>query len=209
MRIRILFAKNENMRFTSHLDLQRTWERTFRRADLPISYSLGYNPRPKINLASALPLGFTSENEVLDAILEYSLPIPEICLKLNLALPPGLQFSQVEEVDIHAASLQSQLIAAVYLITFLDPFPDISKRLDEFLAKDSLIRERRGKTYDLRPLIETLIRFEEDDLGHQRVLTRLTAKEGATGRPEEVIDAMGYDPLAARIHRKRLIFKET
>ena len=60
MRIRVTFAKTEPMRFTSHLDLFRAWERTFRRAGLPILFSQGYNPRPRMQLAAALPLGFTS-----------------------------------------------------------------------------------------------------------------------------------------------------
>jgi radical SAM-linked protein len=70
MRIQITFSKTGAMRFTGHLDLHRAWERTFRRAALPLAYSQGYNPRPKMNLASALPLGFTSECEVIDVRLE-------------------------------------------------------------------------------------------------------------------------------------------
>jgi radical SAM-linked protein len=70
MRLRITFAKTEAMRFTSHLDLHKTWERTFRRARLPLAYSQGFNPHPHINLASALPLGFTGDQEVIDVWLE-------------------------------------------------------------------------------------------------------------------------------------------
>ena len=65
-RIRISFSKTEAMRFTGHLDLILTWERTFRRADLPLSYSEGFNPRPVINLAAPLPLGFISTAEIGD-----------------------------------------------------------------------------------------------------------------------------------------------
>ena len=61
------------MRFTGHLDLHRAWERTFRRAGLPLAYSQGFNPHPRLNLASALPLGFTSEGEVIDVWLEQDL----------------------------------------------------------------------------------------------------------------------------------------
>jgi len=209
MRIRIIFAKTEAMRFTSHLDLQRTWERTFRRAELPISYSLGYNPRPKINLASALPLGFTGEKELLDARLEQQLSITDIETRLQKSLPPGIQLREIKEIDLSSPSLQSRVIAAEYLITFLDPFPTLSDQLNKILTKSEILRERRGKTYDLRPLIETLTIFDEDDQGLQQVFTTLTAKEGATGRPEEVIDALGYDPLAARVHRTNIFFTDT
>ena len=72
IRLRIVFAKTEAMRYTSHLDLHRTWERTIRRANLPLAYSQGYNPHPRINLASALPLGFTSDCEVVEASSDSS-----------------------------------------------------------------------------------------------------------------------------------------
>jgi uncharacterized protein (DUF2344 family) len=66
MRIRAEFAKTEAMRFTSHLDLYRAWERLLRRAGLPLQFSQGYNPRPKLQLAAPLPLGMTSQVEIID-----------------------------------------------------------------------------------------------------------------------------------------------
>jgi radical SAM-linked protein len=126
MRCRITFAKTEAMRFTSHLDLHRTWERAFRRAGLPLAYSQGYNPRPRLQLASALPLGFTSLGEVLDAWFEEPLSIEQIERALDPALPPGLEIGEVREVEMRAPSLQTQLRAAEFVITFLDPFPDMA-----------------------------------------------------------------------------------
>jgi hypothetical protein len=69
-RYRITFSKTEAMRFTGHLDLHRTWERTFRRAGLPLAYSEGFNPHPKINIGAALPLGCLSRGDLIDAWLE-------------------------------------------------------------------------------------------------------------------------------------------
>ncbi|MFN2265763.1 MAG: TIGR03936 family radical SAM-associated protein, partial [Anaerolineales bacterium] len=65
MRIRVKFAKTEPMRFTSHLDLYRAWERLLRRADLSLVFSQGYNPRPKLQLAAPLALGITSQAEII------------------------------------------------------------------------------------------------------------------------------------------------
>ncbi len=96
IRLRITFAKTPAMRFTGHLDLHRAWERTFRRAGLPLAYSEGFNPHPRLNLASALPLGFTGQGEVIDAWLEQDLPLPEIQAALQRALPPGFQVAQIE-----------------------------------------------------------------------------------------------------------------
>ena len=69
MRVRITFSKQGALRFIGHLDLHRLWERAMRRANLPLTYSQGFHPQPKISLAAALPLGFSSRGEVLDARL--------------------------------------------------------------------------------------------------------------------------------------------
>ena len=77
-RVRICFAKTDAMRFIGNLDLFKAWERACRRAGLPLAYSQGYNPQPKLNLASALPLGFTSQAELIDIWLEQPLPLEAI-----------------------------------------------------------------------------------------------------------------------------------
>ena len=69
MRLRLTFTKTGSLKYTGHLNLHRTLERTFRRAGLPLAYSQGFNPQPRMNLAEALPLGITSECEVMDVWL--------------------------------------------------------------------------------------------------------------------------------------------
>ena len=206
MRIRILFAKTSDMRYTGHLDLHRTWERMIRRARLPLAYTQGFRPHPRINLASALPLGFTGEREVVDIWLEEELPIEQVEDTLRIASPPGLRVLKVETVDSKAPTLQTQMEASEFTITFLDPFPALGARIEELLAAQTLPRERRGKAYDLRPLILDIDRLPDDEEGQPRLRVRLSAQEGATGRPEEVILALGGDPEAVRVHRERLIF---
>jgi radical SAM-linked protein len=206
MRLRITFAKTDAMRFTSHLDLYRTWERTMRRAKLPLAYSQGFRPHPRINLASALPLGFTGEEEIVDIWLEQELPLDAIQAALHQAAPPGILVLRVEEIEAAAPTLQTQLEASEFTITFLDPLPDLDARLEILLSSETLARERRGKAYDLRPLIQDIQRLPDDVEGHQRLRARLIAQEGATGRPEEVIFALGSKPQDARVHRERLIF---
>jgi radical SAM-linked protein len=206
MRIRINFKKTYAMRYTGHLDLHRAWERTFRRSGLPLAYSQGFHPQPKINLACALPLGFTSQCEVVDIWLEQTLPITEITQALEAALPPGLQITHIEEIDPHAPSLQTQVQSAEYIITLLEYFADLDSRVKILSSSESLLRERRGKPYDLRPLIEDLRCLPDDESGHQRLHVRLAAREGATGRPEEVLNAINISPLSARVHRTALVF---
>jgi len=213
IRTRITFAKTPAMRYTGHLDLHRAWERTFRRAGLPLAYSEGFNPHPRLNLASALPLGFTGACEVIDAWLEQDLPLPDIQAALQCALPPGLQVTQIETVDLRLPALQTELEASEYSITFLEPCPELADRVQALLSALSLPRQRRERDYDLRPLILDIqilpmgASHPLDGSGQPQLNLRLVAREGATGRPEEVIAALGYDPQLVRVHRNRLLFR--
>lgn len=206
MRIRIRFHKTEAMRYTGHLDLQRAWERSFRRAGLPLAYSQGFHPQPRLNLAAALPLGFTSECEVLDAWLKKPLPIETVQQALAAALPPGLRLSQISEVEARLPALQTQVQAAEYRLRLLDSLPDLEERLENLRNAGSLLRQRRGKAYDLRPLIEDVSLLPNDAEGRQQFRLRLAARPGATGRPEEVLEAMGIPAGRARIERTALFF---
>src|SRR4030067_2785252 len=109
MRLRITFAKTEAMRYTGHLDLHRTWERTLRRAKLPLAYSQGFKPHPRIVLASALPLGCTSQHEIVDVWLERQESLSVIAARLSRAAPPGLRVLEVSEVAPNLPSLPPPL----------------------------------------------------------------------------------------------------
>jgi radical SAM-linked protein len=208
MRIRVHFAKTEAMRYTSHLDLHRAWERTIRRAGLPLAYTQGFRPHPRINLGAALPLGFTSQDEIVDIWLEEPLSLEQIHPQLTIASPPGIQILVVVEIPQDAPVLQTQITASKYLITLLEPISDLDVRLQHVYQATSLPRERRGKTYDLKPLIHEICRLPDDEFGRQRLQAVLSAREGATGRPEEVILALGGVPELVRVHRSGLIFTD-
>ena len=206
MRIRITFTKNGAMRYVGHLDLHRSWERTFRRAGLPLAYSQGFHPQPRLNLACALPLGFTSQCEIIDAWLEESLPLPQVRDALASTIPPGLEITKLESVEASAPALQTQVASTVYIITFLDDIPDLDERLSKVISADNLPRERRGKPYDLRPLIEGIVKLPQDENGKTRIQLQLSAREGATGRPEEFLAEMGIKYENTRVHREVLMF---
>lgn len=208
MRVRITFAKTEAMRFTSHLDVYRAWERTFRRTKLKLVFSQGYNPRPKIQIAAALPLGFTSQAELLDVWLKDSRPIEQIRRELIAAAPPGLQIIDVQEVNENAAALQNRIISAEYLIELSEAPQDLEKRIDELLSAETLPRKWKGKPYDLRALIERVESNQSNENGNIWLRLRLKAEEGNTGRPEEVLAALDIPIESTRIHRTALHFKE-
>ena len=199
-RYRLAFGKSQAMRYTGHLDLYRALERTVRRAALPLAYSRGFSPHPKLQLASALPLGFTSCAELADIWLEQPIPEDEILARMRQAAPPGIAFERVQSIPAPEPPLQQQVLRADFVARLESPLPpDLPQRLGALLKATSIPRERRGKTYDLRPLII--------DLGLKppaELVLALSAREGATGRPEEVLDALGLDPLAAEITRVQL-----
>ena len=207
MRIRITFSKTEAMRYTGHLDLQRVWERTFRRAKLPLAYSQGFHPQARLNLACALPLGFTSQCELLDAWLESLVTLETVFHKLVSASPPGINIQHIEEITERLPSLQSQVTAAEYTITFLDIVPDLLERVDKLCSSTTLYRVRRGKDYDLRIFIESIDMLPADKDGRQRLSVRLSAREAATGRPEEVLAVLDVPLESTRIHRIALFLK--
>jgi radical SAM-linked protein len=201
-RYRITFAKTEAMRFTGNLDLHRAWERTFRRAGLPLAYSEGFSPHPRLTLAAALPLGCVSEDDLLDAWLTADVPEGTVLSDLGHAVPPGLAVRSVARPDSREPSLPAQVVSAEYSVRLDDaPSPhDLETRRASLLSAAHLPRQRRGKDYDLRPLVEGL---EVRDAG-QGLWIRLAAREGATGRPEEVLEALGLDPARALCRRTRL-----
>ncbi len=211
-RLRITFAKGEEIKYISHLDLMRLWERTLRRARVPLAYSHGFNPRPKIAIASPLPVGFTSRGEVMDIVLERHVSTLSFAKGLTPHLPPGLDVLSVEEVYPKLPSLQSQVRAAVYrVVVSWDDGPReemeaklLTERVRQLLSAEQLPRQRRGKDYDLRPLIEELW-VEGREAGDWVLGMRLRAGSQGSGRPDEVLDALGLAEKPHAIQRERLL----
>jgi len=209
MRARITFTKQGALRYTGHLDLHRLWERVMRRAELPISYSQRFHPQPKISIAAALPLGFASRGEVLDVRLNEDIPTEEIASRLKDNLPPDIQVTKIESVDERAPALQTQVVSAEYEVHLTEPVDGsaLARKADKLMKSESLPRERRGRFYDLRPLIEFL-NVVIDANGKVWLQMTLAARDGATGRPEEVLNVLEIESEYTRVERTRLIFQE-
>ena len=156
-------------------------------------------------MAAALPLGFSSRCEVMDMKLERDIPLDDLPTRLNATLPSGLQVVYVEQVEERAPALQTQVASAEYEAALTEPVDtsDLERTIDSVNELRSIPRERRGKMYDLRPLIEELHLLPDG-----KIFMRLAAREGATGRPEEVLDVLGIAFEGTRIERTRLIFLE-
>jgi radical SAM-linked protein len=207
MRVRITFSKQGALRYTGHLDLHKLWERAARRASLPLSYSQGFHPQAKLSIAAALPLGFSSRCEIMDFRLNEDLALEEISSRLKDTLPLDIQILNIESVDERAPALQTQIVSATYEVHLTEPVEgsELTHKVQQLMTAETLLRERRGKPYDLRPLVEMLSVVTEAN-GKAWLRMTLAAREGATGRPEEVLDTLGIAADTTRVERTHLIF---
>jgi radical SAM-linked protein len=209
-RIRIIYQKTEPLRYTSNLDMQKIWERTLRRAHIPIAYSMGFHPQPRINQACPLPLGITSLAEVVDIWLNTGLSVLEVKTFIENVEPPGISLKCVEIVNPLSPSLQSQVTSSEYLALLNESTNLIllNQKIESILSVTTLFRQRRGKTYDLRPLLEELELLPTQKTIKPRIHMKLAARSNATGRPDEVLDAIGIDSASSSLLRIALWINE-
>jgi radical SAM-linked protein len=195
--IRIRYAKLAPVRFLSHLDVLRELLRTFRRADVPLVYSEGFVPRPRVSAGLALPTGWTSSSEWLDLELagewgRDARRLAELLEELNRHAADGLRFLAAGLL-LSGASLSASIARSAYRATFPQPpFEPAFARLDAgcraFLARDAVpvIRERAAgrTTVDLRPLVYDLAALD----GATVALEVRTASDGSA-KPTEILEA--------------------
>jgi radical SAM-linked protein len=213
-RLRVTYSCGEEVKYLSHLDMMRLWERALRRGDIPLAYSQGYKPKPKIAIGAPLPVGYLSEGELMDLYLSRRMTPYTFMRQMDLALPAGVRVMGVEEVNPRLPSLQSQIRAAEYRVTIhTEVLPGaIGEQLQQLLDTATLPRQLqrhdgRVREYDLRPLIEDLwlYRWHEEQC---TVGMRLRIGNGPAGRPEEVIEVLDDTAVIQTIERTRLIVAE-
>jgi radical SAM-linked protein len=206
-RLRVTFVKGEEVKYISHLDLMRLWERALRRAEVPLLHSQGYNPRPKISFAAPLAVGITGQREMMDVMLDRPLAPLDFATAVNRQLPVGVALVEVQEVYATLPALQTQVQGAEYLATVAvsEDARQLGERITSLLGSVQLPRLRRGREYDLRPLLEK-VWLETQEVGHYVLGMRLRAGEQGTGRADEVLDELGLANEVRSIVRTRLYF---
>ncbi len=211
-RWRVTFTKGPQLKYISHLDLSLAWERALRRAGMPLAYSQGFNPQARLQLASGLPLGYTSTAEILDIILDEPLDSADFIARLRPALPAGLTVTAAEEVDLKSPALQSALRQAEYRVTVETSLPadELTGRIAALLAADRLeqerVRKQRAETFDLRPLVDD-VRLESAAKGVAVFWMRLSAGNQGNVRPEAVLTALGLGEAYAQAERTKLLLE--
>lgn len=213
-RLRVCFSKTGHLRFISHLDFIRAFERAARRAGLPLAYSEGFSPAPRIAYGWPLPVGMTGLSEYLDVELTERVPPEKVAADLNRVLPEGLAVRDAAYVSPHGPSLMSEFDVA----SFLARTEDGGRSLEEWraaagrlMARDRLpvTREKGGaerggagrgsagrgaagrkgpshRTVDVRPLVRRL-EVREVSGGEAAVFMELWMTERGTARPEEIV----------------------
>jgi radical SAM-linked protein len=205
--MRIVFREEDPVKYISHLDLLRAWERILRRAGLPLAYSLGYNPHPRITIAMPLPVGCTGEREVVDVLLDQPLSPDAVMGALDPALPAGISVVEVREVPLKGVALPTVISHAVYRIA-LDGIgiEEVERRVGELMAQEAFEVQFRRKTFDLRALIGALTVYGTDS-GPVLEAVLLRDKSGRLGRPDVLLQALGLSEHARHVHRLRIAFE--
>ncbi len=211
-RIRARFRKGERARHISHLDVLRYWERAIRRAELPLLYSQGFTPHPKIAFAAPLPLGFIGEREIIEVLLQERVPLDRFAAALAGQTTPDLELCEVGEVGLGLSALPNLLRWADYRAVLEGITPEeATESVTAFLAAETFPwrQEREGKKareYDLRAGVASL-NVEEEEAG-LAVSARLSAGPDLTVRPEQVVAALFPQATVERYVRAELVLEE-
>jgi radical SAM-linked protein len=213
-RLRIKFSRGPEIKFISHLDIVRLWQRAFNRAGIEIAYSTGFTPHPRIALAAPLPLGVTSEAELMDIFCIKGVAPHYFTSAVNQQLPAGMTADKVYPIAPDLPSLQSQISQAEYSVEVdsangpSEGPADIKAALVGLLGLEHLawqhMRDTGPHQYDLRALIDDLWVIEwQTSFG--RLGMRLRCDSNGSGRPEQVAAALGFTHRPQSIHRTNLI----
>jgi radical SAM family uncharacterized protein/radical SAM-linked protein len=224
-RLRVWFGKQGDMALVSHLDIMRLFDRAMRRAGLPIAFTGGYHPSPRISVASALPLGATSSGEIVDFELAQRLDVDTFRQRLVEVLPSDIPIYDVAELDLKAPAATQGLEAAEYVLTIAVPESSTATQwqdwLDTIKHKSELWYEqttKSGKTQlvNLRDRLFEMELVETTDVVTQSALSLRylgsCRPDGTLLRPEQVLfmleQVSGQELQLLQIHRQRLLLRD-
>ena len=210
--LRIRFCRGQEVKFISHLDILRLWQRALHRAGISLAYSEGFSPHPRISLAAPLPIGVTSQAELMGILCLKWVSPHFFTAAVSQQLPPGIEILQVYQVALTMPSLQSQVRYAEYRVEVETEKgqKNIESAVTSLLSIKHLPwqhqRDTGRRNYDLRALIDDLWLIDWHS-GYCTVGMRLRCDNSGSGRPEQVTTALGFTHHPQLIHRTKLILK--
>jgi radical SAM-linked protein len=184
-RLRSRFAKFGPAKFLGHLELSRAMIRAFRRAEIPLVFSQGFHPLPKVSFGPPLPVGYESWAEFLDYQTQAALPPQEATSRLNAVLPAGIQILETQEISLKSTAISDNIVKISYVIRFLDSENLPKEKEDLFLQEKEVpvFWARKNKYLDLKEVVES---FSFVDARTLEMVMRF-GPEGVP-RPEEALD---------------------
>ena len=194
MKVRLRYAKRGRLRFSSHRDFQRAFERALRRANVPMAYSAGFRPHPKISYANAAPTGVASEAEYIEIGLAAEFDVEQLRAAVDEAMPPGLDI--VDAVEATDGDLVSRLEASVWQIVLPDVTPDVAEQaVSALLAAPEIEVERMMKSglrrFDARSAIRTAeVAIAPPEHDGCAILTVVVTHGTPSVRPDDVLAAL-------------------
>ncbi len=217
-RLRITFSRGDETKYISHLDVMRFWERALRRAAIPVAYSEGFSPHAQISLAAPLAVGTTSEAELMDVFLAELMQPKQFITQLSAQIPPGIAIVTAQEVGLSLPSMQADVRFAEYEVDIETKAKrgdtsavDASVAVERFMAAETIPwehkRENETRAYDIRAQVAELASAELDNGRGTRLKMRLKNDNTGSGRPEQIVAALGL-PAPMRIHRTQIILEK-
>ena len=216
VRIIAAFQKDKGISFTSHLDVQRTLQRAFRRANLPLAYTNGYNPHPKLSFATALATGISSDGEWVEVEMAQEMDPAEWMDRANAAVPNGMRFVTAFVADASIDTLSKMLCSARYTITLHPEEPvaraRVEQALSDLLESKEIIVQKKTKSgvkpTDIRPeIIEAFVLDGSEDPVRIELLGSLTVAGGLRVETflHALLERIGVSGFAS-VHRNALYF---
>ncbi|MDT8395048.1 MAG: TIGR03960 family B12-binding radical SAM protein [bacterium] len=212
-RVRTVFERTGDIRFLGHLEMVRLFERACRRASIPLAFTGGYSPKPRINFALSLPTATEALAEWLDLELNLAMPSDELMEKVNLQLPDGVRILAAWKTSLDGAALNGRVRSMEYTAGLPEPADGLEKLVSRFMEQDiiEVVRVRKGKekTVDLKEFILSMEATDDRSLKFSLALKG----EAGSARPAEVLGALlglEEDEMhGVRLTRTRLSFALT
>lgn len=203
MKYRVNYEVKGSLAFLSHLEIMRLWQRAILRSGLPVAWSNGFNPRPKLSLGPARGVGIEGCSEYFDVEFKAEVTSEELVRKLNDILPEGIFILAVREIAQSAKMLEAVIDEAFYRVTFLDGLPaDAEEKTAAFLEAETVPFTRESpkgsKEIDLRAFVNG-IELKENEM----YLSLKTSPAGSV-RVTELLTVFGYWDIIKDIRIQRL-----
>ena len=221
VKIQYQFKRSTPLRFLSHLDQQRLFQRAFRRANMPVEYSQGFNPHPRMSFALAMSVGLTSDGEYGEVIVSEDIDVETFISRMNQVLPNGLEITAAKICDAGVGSLSAALYKSIYRIRInVVPGTDLAAlaaAIESYLALPQILIQKRNKKgkyveKDIRPFIESIAVFADPETDKVNVKMTLIYIEQQCVKPEQILESINNQKCAIflidptiEVHREKLL----